>query len=265
MTAIMTKSEPSGRERELLAAKRGLSVETRRNYPAVDMSIRADEDDADSTKLHFSGHASVTGRSYPMYGGPSKGGWNETVDAGAFKKTLSEKPDVAFLVNHEGMTLARTKAGSLRLAEDKIGLAVDADLDRRVSAVSDLAVLMEGGEIDEMSFAFRIVKQQWFNTDGEEVPWWDLDGIDRHLAEVSIHKGDVSAVNYGASPFTDASARSLTETLRAFAPADVDPDELREAITHLQSLLPAAAVVERAGGIVVSDELLALWEHARPG
>jgi HK97 family phage prohead protease len=206
-----------------------------RSYPVVDIEVRAEDDEP---KVNFRGHASVTGRGYDMFGGPDKGGWTEFVDSGAFKKTLSEKPDVAFLVNHEGMTLARTKSGSLRLKEDKVGLDVDADLDKRVSVVNDLVVLMEGGELDEMSFAFRVRRQKWLDAEGEEVSWWDLAGIERHLTELDIDKGDVSIVNYGANPYTDAALRSLDElvhdlTLRA----DPDPDEVRRAIAHLTSLL----------------------------
>jgi phage head maturation protease len=32
-----------------------------------------------------------------------------------FRKTLSETPDVRLLINHEGLPLARTKNGTLRL------------------------------------------------------------------------------------------------------------------------------------------------------
>jgi HK97 family phage prohead protease len=226
----MTKTEPVSAERAVLESKRGLGASTRL-YPVTGIEIRADED-AESTKLHFEGHASVTGRAYDMYGGRDKGGWSEIVDPGAFKKTLSEKPDVAFLVNHKGLTLARTKAGSLRLSEDKIGLAVDADLDKRVSIVNDISVLMEGGELDEMSFAFRIVKQKWLDVDGEEVPWWDMAGIERHLVELNLNKGDVSVVNYGANPFTDATLRSM----------NLGPDDIRRAIDTLEGMLPTPTV-----------------------
>jgi HK97 family phage prohead protease len=223
---MTTLLEPTGAERVALEATRGLGASTRL-YQVAGIEIRAD-DDAESTKLRFYGHASVTDKGYDMYGGPDKGGWTEFVDSGAFKKTLAEKADVAFKVNHEGLTLARTKAGSLRLAEDKIGLEVDADLDKRVSIVNDVAVLMEGGELDEMSFAFRIVKQKWLDLDGEEVPWWDLTGIERHLVELNLNKGDVSVVNYGANPFTDATLRSL----------NLGPDDIRRAISTLEGMLP---------------------------
>lgn len=201
----MTITEP---DRAVLELTRGL-VAAQRDYAVSGIEMRSVE--GDDNLVDFYGHASVTNTAYEMYGGPDKGGWNETVDSGAFKKTLSEKPDVAFLVNHGGLTLARTKAGTLQLAEDKIGLEVRAQMDRRVSVVNDIAVLMDQRNLDEMSFAFRVVKQAWLDADGEEVPWWDMAGIDRHIREVSLQKGDVSVVNYGANPYTDAALRGLDD------------------------------------------------------
>lgn len=193
-----------------------------------------------SNTATFNGHASVYGKGYEMYGGPDKGGWTEFVDAGAGKKTLSENPDVAFLVNHEGLTLARTKAKTMTLAEDNIGLKVNATLDTRVSIVNDIRILMDAGNLDEMSFAFRVTRQKWLTADGEEVPWWDLAGIERHITEYNINKGDVSIVNYGANPFTDANLRSITEVLREFT-ADAhrfDEPDLRSALAFIEGLLP---------------------------
>ncbi len=228
----MTITEP---DRAKLEATRGLSLETRRDFVVADLEVRAPQDG--SPFREFYGHASITGKPYEMYGGPDKGGWNETVDKGAFKRTLNATPDVPFKINHEGMTLARTTAGNMQLREDATGLEVKAQLDTRVSVVNDLVLLMEAGNINEMSFAFRVNKQSWLDAEGQDVPWWDLSGIDRHLQELDIHKGDVSVVNYGANPFTDAALRSLAD-LRGLPLADCDPDELRDAIAYLESLIP---------------------------
>ena len=238
----MTMTEPTAAERSALEATRGTpDALVKRDFVVSGLEVRAPSDD--STLAEFHGYASVTGTAYEMYGGPDKGGWNETVSRGAFKRTLAAKPDVPFKINHEGMTLARTNAGNLRLREDATGLDVEAQLDTRVSVVNDLVLLMEAGNIDEMSFAFRIRKQRWLNADGEEVPWWDLSGIDRHIDEVDIHKGDVSVVNYGANPHTSGAsvARALSD-LRTWSLDDVDEAELRDAIGYLTSLLPAPTV-----------------------
>ena len=77
------------------------------------------------------GYASLFDSIYPVAGGPDLGGFNERVDRGAFDKTLAGKPDVHFLINHEGRSLARTKSGTLKLATDATGLLSEARIDRR--------------------------------------------------------------------------------------------------------------------------------------
>ena len=47
---------------------------------------------------------------------------------GAFKRAIGED-DVVFLINHDGLPLARTRAGTLTLKEDKRGLKISAELD----------------------------------------------------------------------------------------------------------------------------------------
>ena len=180
----------------------------------------------------FYGHAAVTGHGYEMYGGPNDGGWTEYVDPGAFATTLRSNPDVAFLLNHSGATMARTKPGTLRLAEDRIGLEVDADLNRARPDIDLMVMGIEDGSLDEMSFAFYIVRQMWLNEAGEEVPWWDLDGIERHIQEVNLNKGDVSVVNYGAN---DAATGQLRQ-LRA------ERDDLRTRLAALEARMTTLPV-----------------------
>ena len=106
-------------------------------------------------ELILTGYAS-TFESYEMYGGPAAGGWFEQLAATAFDETLSEKPDLHLLINHEGMPLARTKSGTLQLSVDKRGLKVTARLDRSDPDVQRLEAKMRRGDMDEMSFAFRV-------------------------------------------------------------------------------------------------------------
>lgn len=150
--------------------------------------------------LTLTGYASVFGHPYPVFGGPELGGWAETIQPGAFTKTLAERADVQLLINHEGMPLARTKSGTLRLSQDTTGLHVEAHLDQRSSRVQELQLTMERGDMSEMSFAFRVTRQSWSD-----------DQTERAITEVSLHKGDVSVVNYGANDATstELSAREL--------------------------------------------------------
>jgi len=126
----------------------------------------------------------------------------ERIAPGAFRKTLTETPDVRLLINHEGLPLARTKNGTLRLKEDEIGLYMDADLPD-TQAARDLYTLVERGDVDQMSFAFRVIRQKW--NEGR---------TERTLTELSLADGDVSVVTYPAYPTTTVEAREQIAAAR---------------------------------------------------
>ena len=121
--------------------------------------------------------------------------FSERIAPGAFRKTLSETPDVRLLINHEGLPLARTKNGTLTLTEDEVGLRFDAELPDTTEA-RDLWTLVQRGDVDQMSFAFRVIRQKW-----------NQDRTERTLTEVSLADGDVSVVTYPAYPTTSVEAR----------------------------------------------------------
>lgn len=162
---------------------------------------------SDNTNLvAVEGVASVYDYEYEVYGGPSRYGWVERVASGAFDETLADDPDVVFLINHEGMPLARTRSGTLTLTAGRTGLDVRAELDTRDTEASNLLVRMERGDVDEMSFAFRVTQQTW-----EAHADWPEDEMSlRTITAVNLHRGDVSAVTFGASDATSIDiARSL--------------------------------------------------------
>jgi len=119
----------------------------------------------------------------------------ERIAPGAFSKTLKETPDVRLLANHEGLPMARTKNGTMRLYEDETGLYFEAELANTQEA-RDLYTLVARGDVDQMSFAFRVIRQK-YNEDRSE----------RLLTEVSLADGDVSIVTYPAYPTTSVEAR----------------------------------------------------------
>lgn len=186
-----------------------IDVPEHRSIAASDFEIRANGD-----SLTLRGYATVFDSPYDMYGGPPNG-WSEIIDPGAFKRTLAEKPDLNLLINHEGMPLARTKSGTLQVSTDNRGLKVEAKLDRSDPDVQRLEPKMLRGDMDEMSFAFRVKAQQWSNDDTE-----------RRITEVSLHKGDVSVVNYGANPATSATLRSLIDNDALIEARDIEADDL---------------------------------------
>lgn len=119
----------------------------------------------------------------------------EKIAPGAFTKTLQETPDVRLLANHEGLPMARTKNGTMRLYEDETGLYFEAEL-ANTQESRDLYTLVERGDVDQMSFAFRVIRQKWND-----------DRTERMLTEVSLADGDVSIVTYPAYPATSVEAR----------------------------------------------------------
>lgn len=157
----------------------------RRTYVVRDIETRQAEDGT----MRLSGYAAVfNDSSVPL---PFK----ESIAPGAFRKTLSETPDVRLLINHEGLPLARTKNGTLTLREDERGLFMDAEI-ADTQEGRDLYTLVQRGDLDQMSFAFRVVRQKWSE-----------DRSTRVLTEVSLADGDVSVVTYPAYPTTSVEAR----------------------------------------------------------
>jgi hypothetical protein len=141
------------------------------------------------------GYASVFNVWYEMY--DMFGPYKEKVDSAAFDMTLANDPDVAFLLNHRGMTMARTSNGTLDLFKDDTGLGVHGLLNAERQDVKDLASAIDDKLITEMSFAFMLNEGKW------------NDNYDHFtIYEADIDRGDVSAVNYGASPYTSIEARA---------------------------------------------------------
>ncbi|MCV6981273.1 HK97 family phage prohead protease [Mycolicibacterium pulveris] len=157
--------------------------------------------------MTLTGYAS-TFQPYEMYGGPANHGWIEQLDRHAFDETLRATPDLHLLINHQGMPLARTKSGTLSLSVDDHGLKVVAVLDRSDPDVQRLEPKMRRGDMDEMSFAFRVKAQKW-----EAAPGFTDPESLRIIQRVDLNKGDVSVVNFGANPTTSASVRTLTPAI----------------------------------------------------
>lgn len=187
-----------------------------------DVEFRIEQtSDGGLQSVRVAGVASVYDYEYEVYGGPAVGGWYERIARGAFDETLAKSPDVVLLLNHEGMPLARTKSGTLTLTNEKKGLGVKAELDMTNPLVQTLASSLSRGDVDEMSFAFRVTEQTW----EAHKKYKDDEMSLRTITAVNLHRGDVSAVTYGAS---DKTTINLTRSLELATDA-----ELRE----LQALI----------------------------
>lgn len=109
------------------------------------------------------------------------GSFTETIKPGAFRRSLTgdllTRVDILALVDHDpSRVLARTRSGTLRLAEDSRGLAFDLDVPE-TSHGRDVLALAERGDLGGMSFGFTVPH------DGD-----DWRGRKRELRQVNLHE-----------------------------------------------------------------------------
>lgn len=108
------------------------------------------------------------------------GYFQEQIAPGAFDGAMNA--DVRALIDHDtGRVIGRTVAGTLRLAVDEAGLAVEIDLPDTADG-RDLGTLISRGDISGMSFGFEVTKQSWDETG--DVPVRTIEAV--NLYEVSI-------------------------------------------------------------------------------
>lgn len=193
------------------------------------------------------------------------GMFTERVRAGAFRKTILEA-DVRALWNHDpNYVLGRNRSGTLRMNEDQFGLAIEIDpVDAQWSR--DLQESMRRGDINQMSFAFKAIKDEW-----------DNDVNERSLVEVKLF--DVSVVTYPAYPQTSAQIRSsilsdydaitgaLFKASRGVALNDTDRMILENHCQHIRSFLsdnpePDKVHSEQSNEPASDHSLIALFHRA---
>lgn len=128
--------------------------------------------------------------------------FREKIASGAFAEALKYS-DVRALINHDpNYVLGRTKAGTLNLTEDEVGLRYEID-PPNTSFANDLLESITRGDISQSSFAFSV---------GEGNDEWDESG---DIPIRTIHKFDalydVSPVTYPAYDSTSVGARNMVD------------------------------------------------------
>lgn len=130
------------------------------------------------------------------------GGLVEVIRPTAFTRTLRENPDVRALVDHDASkVLGRTAAGTLRLEVDERGLRVEID-PPDTTAARDLLESVRRGDVDGMSFAFRVPKGGHEIDYGGDIPT-------RYLLDVDLR--EISVVTFPAYPDARVALRALEE------------------------------------------------------
>lgn len=188
--------------------------------------VRADR--ADDGKARLVGYAAKFNTFSEILGG-----WfREKIAPGAFKDAILTD-DVRALWNHDAnFVLGRNRSGTLRLAEDENGLAIEI-YPPDTQLVRDMVLApIERGDVNQMSFGFEANSEAWD---------WAKDPAERTLLAVSLF--DVSPVTYPAYRDTEIALRSLEAAKQAAkggAVAPPDPARLRAIMIEQQR---AAAVI----------------------
>lgn len=133
-------------------------------------------------------------------------GFFEEIMPGAFTDTLKTGPDVRATIDHAGglTTIGRTRNGTLALIEDETGLRVEIR-PPATQAGRDVVELVRRGDVNQMSFMFRVQRASWGKSD---------EMVIRQLHEIDLEDGDVSIVSYPAYPATSAEVRAKFAAMR---------------------------------------------------
>lgn len=183
------------------------------DFASHQVEMRAKPNGTGGTSYHFTGYAAVYEAPFEMWDMWGEE-YIEVCGQGACTRTLGRNPDVPFLIGHDsaGITLARTKSGTLQLSQDDHGLYTEVpDLDGKSPLVQSLASAIERGDMDEMSLTFICRQQQW-----------SPDYTERRILEMDIHRGDVSIVSMAANPATAGASVTIpmAEAARQRKPAE---------------------------------------------
>lgn len=177
----------------------------------------------------FEGHATVFNQrtllfEIPWGDGTATRVW-ELIEPGALDTVLAADPDVHFVDQHDmSKRMARTGVrgmGQLDLSTDHVGLRTYAQINPELSYVRDLAIAMDDGLVDQMSFAFTIQREVM---DAHT----DADGNEDYIYSIQEvgNLYDVSTVSQGAYPTTDAGLRYRSRLVATMGRAGVNPADL---------------------------------------
>jgi HK97 family phage prohead protease len=183
--------EPAKEEKARSMPPPGIKVPEgfqRRSFPLRELRV---EPAADNQRKIVGYAAMFDVLSEPLWG------FQEKIRKGAFTKTIGEA-DIRALFNHdENYVLGRKKVGTLKLLEDDTGLGIEI-LPPDTQWARDLMVTIKHGDVDQMSFSFRVLREEWSHTPSQEI---------RTLIEVELR--DVSPVTFPAYTQTVAQVRSV--------------------------------------------------------
>ena len=173
----------------------------------------------DADGMHLEGYAALfNSRSENL------GGFTETIQPGAFRKTLDSRNNVFLLYNHDtSAVLASRRAGTLTLAEDERGLKISASI-APTSTGRDVAVLVKRGDLSGFSFGFSMPARG-----GDS---WNSEGTERVLKSVRLHEVSLTPMPAYTATNGTASMRGLDKIAQR---ANVDADALADALLKIEN------------------------------
>ena len=193
MPKMKSRTNPaSSKERDAMTCVRSYA---RQEFRAV---VADNDEEKDNGLRSIAGHPAV-------FGSPADIGglFEEIIERGAFDDC--DLSDVLFFTNHSNMKipLARSRRNNghstMTLSIDDVGLKMDADIDiENNQEARALYSAIERGDMDGMSFCFRVKEQKWENL--------NTDYPTRRITKIA-KVYEVSAVNEPAYEDTDISAR----------------------------------------------------------
>lgn len=209
---IVARLEEENRAHMSVETRDMAKIETRTNTTTFEV-----RELPDGGGMTFTGYAAV-------FNSPSEPlPFRETVAPGAFERSLKARNDIKLLWNHEsGTVLGSTRAGTLRLEEDSVGLRVSADLPD-TQAGRDAAYLIRRGDVDSMSFGFSVP------AGGDE---WSADGKERTLKSVRLFEASIVSVPAYSATAGMTAVRGLELVAQR---ANVDADALADAMLKIES------------------------------
>ena len=147
----------------------------------------------------------------------------ERIKPGAFKRSINSRNDIKLLWNHNtDMVLGSTRAGTLTLKEDEIGLRVVATLPDN-SWGRDAKVSIQRGDVTGFSFGFTVP------AGGDS---WNSEGTERTLKSVRLMEVS-TGVAFPAYPSTNGTAqvRGLDKIAER---NNIDADKLADALLKIE-------------------------------
>lgn len=125
------------------------------------LGSRFETRETEESEMFVEGYFAVFGSTYKMWDG-----MEETIDPHAFDETIGD--DIRCLTNHKSeLVLGRTKAGTLTLELDDVGLFGRVRINPKDSQAVDLYERVRRGDVDQCSFGFDILEQEYdYRQDG---------------------------------------------------------------------------------------------------